>query len=162
MGTDMHVAIEVKRDEYSYVAKTVAPKWNFIKAWTVDRCYDLFGCFGPYRRHWDNAVSTHYAEDLSYYLQMEKKERYCYGFHVVTPDLLKEKILGWTPRMSQEELEEYGVDGPPCIDEGWLFDEYVYRGDDVYSKDKLNYAIYKLMIKRYGKDRVRLVIYFDS
>ena len=162
MGTDMHVAIEIKRNEYDYGKKGVVPKWNFVKAWTVDRCYDLFGCFGRYRRSWSNAITTQCAEaDMSSYLKREKRDG-CYGFHIVTPELLKMKVIGWTPKMSKEELEEYEPDGPPVIDKDWFFDGSVYKGDDTYYTDYLNYAIYRLMLRRYGKGCVRLVVYFDS
>ena len=92
MGTDMHVAIEVKRDEYSYAHSKVEPKWCFIKEWSVDRCYDLFGCFNNVRRFWTNSLSLPVARDMSYHLN-HTKEECCYGFYKITPDVLKRSVL---------------------------------------------------------------------
>ena len=160
MGTDMHVALEVKRNEYSYVAKTAKPKWNFIKSWTVDRCYDLFGCFGNIRRMWSNSLALRVADDMSYEMT-DRSKKYYYGFYVVTPDTLKEKVLGWSPSQKDWDDEEEGYERPE-IDKEWFFDMNVYLGDDVDYEDPLNYYIYKLMIKKYGKQNVRLIVYFDS
>lgn len=159
MGTDMHVAIEVRRKEYSYVAKEATLKWSFIRKWTVDRCYDLFGCFGHIRSDWSNSLHLPVPDDLSSQVEREKED-YCYGFYEVKPDILNSKILGWSP--AEKEWEEIEGFDRPTIDREWFFDGYLYLGDDVYKKDELNYAIYKMMLKRYGKKNVRLIVYFDS
>ena len=160
MGTDMHVAIEIRRKEYNYTAKEAAPKWVFVRNWTVDRCYDLFGCFGNIRSCWSNSVTLPIVEDnMSWQLKNEKKD-YCYGFYEVKPEILTSKIIGWSPPQKEwEECEDFEI---PVIDKDWFFDSSVYLGDDVYKEDNLNYSIYKMMLKRYGKKNVRLVVYFDS
>lgn len=159
MGTDMHVAIEVRRKEYNYVAKEATMEWSFVRKWTVDRRYDLFGCFGDIRTSWSNSINPPYARDMSWELEHEQKE-YCYGFYEIKPDMLTSKVIGWSP--AKEEWEEMEGFDRPIIDREWFFDGYLYLGDDVYKKDELNYAIYKMMLKRYGKKNVRLIVYFDS
>ena len=94
--------------------------------------------------------------------QMNEKDREgYYGFYLVTPDKLKNEVLGWSPSAKDWDEEEEGY-APPVIDKEWFFDMSVYLGDDVYKTDPLNYSIYKLMLKKYGKDNVRLIVYFDS
>ena len=161
MGTDMHVAIEVRRNDYDYKSKSIQPKWFFVKKWSVDRCYSLFGCFGNYRCDWSNALDLPCATNLSYELKLEAEDGY-YGFHIVTPDRLKKEVLNWSP--SKSEWEEYEGENcePPVIDKEWFFDTSVYLGNDEYIDDPINYWIYKLALKKYGKDNVRLIVYFDS
>lgn len=160
MGTDMHVAIEAKRDSYSYTHGRVEPQWMFIKEWTVDRWYDLFGCFNNVRRFWSNALSFSTATNLSSHLKYKENE-YCYGFYIITPDILKNNVLGWSP--AKKDWAEWDKECErPVIDKEWFFDINYYVGDDTYKKDPVNYAIYKMMIKRYGKENVRLIVYFDS
>ena len=164
MGTDMHVAIEVRRKEYDYPSKAPVFKWKFIKKWTVDRCYDLFGCFGTHRRSWSNALHLTSAVEMSRELQGEMAD-YCYGFYAVSPQTLKEKILGWTPPKDEWKEENSYADNevPPVIDKEWFFDFPIYMGnDEEWYDDNVNYAIYKLMLRKYGKNNVRLIVYFDS
>ena len=159
MGTDMHVAIEVRRPEYDFKTKSMQPKWKFITGWTVDRWYDLFGAFDV-RSMWSNSLDVHIANDMSYYLQHEK-DNYCYGFYEITPDFLDKHVLGWSPPIKEwEEIEDYDR---PTIEKGWLFDMYVPTDvDEGYYTDKVYLVIYKRMLKLYGRKNVRLVIYFDS
>ena len=159
MGTDMHVAIEVKRNEYSYAHSKVEPKWCFIKEWSVDRCYDLFGCFNNVRRLWVNSLSLPVARDLSYHMNRKKEECY-YGFYKISPELLKKNVLGWSPAPEEWE-EEIGYERP-YIDKEWFFGMSYYIGDDTYEDDPVNYLTYKLMLKHYGKENVRLIVFFDS
>ena len=160
MGTDMHVAIEIRRNEYKWQAKCAAPTWVYVRDWTVDRHYNLFGAFGSIRRTWSNSFVLRCAENMSWQMNEKDREGY-YGFYLVTPDKLKNEVLGWSPSAKDWDEEEEGY-APPVIDKEWFFDMSVYLGDDVYKTDPLNYSIYKLMLKKYGKDNVRLIVYFDS
>ena len=161
MGTDMHVAIEVRRNDYDFKTKSIQPKWFFVKRWTVNRCYDLFGCFGDYRRDWSNSLEFVSANNLSWELRADQQDGY-YGFLIVKPDRLKKEVLGWSPNKEEWREDDYGDCDPPVIDEEWFFDTSVYLGNDEYIDDPINLWIYKLMLKKYGKENVRLIIYFDS
>lgn len=161
MGTDMHVAIEVKRKEWDYKTRSVCDKWTFVRYWTVDRSYSLFGCFGNYRCMWSNSFCLDSASDMSYNMNDMKRKGY-YGFHVITPDFLTSDILGWKPPKEEWQEEYEGEGAPPAIDKEWFFNTALYIGDDTYADDYLNYYIYKLMLRKYGKKNVRLIVFFDS
>ena len=81
MGTDMHVAIEVRRPEYDFKTKTPQPHWKFITQWTVDRWYDLFGAFDV-RTMWSNGLSVYPVEEMTWQMKQEKKN-YGYGFYEI-------------------------------------------------------------------------------
>ena len=159
MGTDMHVAIEIRRPEYHYPFETVKPTWKYITQWTVDRWYDLFGAFDV-RTSWSNSLSPRIATDMSSWLKREQKD-FRYGFYEITPDYLKEKVLGWSPPANEwGDIEDYER---PTIKKEWFFDMYVSKESyDDYYIDNVYYVIYKAMIKKYGKNNVRLVVFFDS
>lgn len=153
MGTDMHVAIEVRGKEYDFTSGGVRDKWKYIASWDVDRCYDLFGCFGI-RTVWENTLHLATPPDLS--REVEDMKEWGYGFYSVSDECLRKKVIGWTPYGWDESIYD-----APVVTKSWLFDIDI-DFSDITLHDEVWYKMYKMLRKHYGANNIRLIVFFDS